>query len=128
MQRDTRCWESHTTGHALPIFDWQGPGWVGLGKLDLMGSEFHAPDPVGRLIGGGNGGMRSVTATFSKAYAHMELAPVARNTGLFKAGSETRVPDPVEGVGFGINGGRMMGYLVGDKVSTPETSRSDGGA
>ena len=93
-----------------------------------MGSEFHAPDPVGRLMGGGNGGMRLVTATFSKADAHMESTPVAGNTRLFTAGSETRVPDPVEGVGFGINGGRMMGYLVGDKVSTPETPRSDGGA
>ena len=57
-----------------------------------------------------------------------QTAPMAGNTGLFMAGSETRVPDPVEGVGFGINGGRMMGYLVGDKVSTPETPRSDGGA
>ena len=72
--------------------------------------------------------MRLATATFSKADAHMEYAPVAGNTRLFTAGSETRVPDPVEGVGFGINGGRMMGYLVGDKVSTPETTRSDGGA
>ena len=77
---------------------------------------------------GGNGGMRSATATFSKADAHMESAPVAGNTRLFMAGFETRVPDPVKGVGFGINGGRMMGYLVGDKVSTPETPRSDEGA
>ena len=127
MQRDTRCWESHTTGHTLPISDWQGPSWVSLGKLDLMGSEFHAPDPVGRLMRGGNGGMRLAIATFSKVDAHMESTPVARNTRLFTAGSETRVPDPVEGVGFGINGGRMMGYLVGDKVSTPKTPRSDGG-
>ena len=36
-------------------------------------------------------------------------------------------PDPVEGVGFGINGFRKMGYLVGDKVSSSETRRLEGG-
>ena len=76
---------------------------------------------------GDNGGLSSATTTFSKAEAHTESTPAAGNPGLFMAGSETRVPDPVEGVGYGVNGGRLMGSLIGDKASAPKTSRLDGG-
>ena len=77
---------------------------------------------------GDNGGLSSATATFSKADAHTELMLAAGNPGLFMARSETRVPDPVEGVGYGVNSGRLMGSLIGDKASAPKTSRLDGGA
>ena len=75
----------------------------------------------------GNGGMHSATATVSTVDAHTESTPVDGNNGLFSARPETHVPDPVEGVCFGVNGGRKMGCLVGDKVSAPETPRLDGG-
>ena len=41
-------------------------------------------------------------------------------------GFESRVPDPVEGVGKGDNGGLIMGSHEGDKASASETSRKGG--
>ena len=54
----------------------------------------------------------SVSALFRKGDL---LTPVAG--GLVTVGTKIRGPGPVNGVCYGINGGLMKNYLVGDKPS-----------
>ena len=62
LLRATLCWESQITGRAPSISDRKGPGWVGLRKLDLMGSKILSFEPVGRMIADVNGRLRSANA------------------------------------------------------------------
>ena len=68
------------------MFVRHGPAWVGLG--------IHAQ---------------------ARCDVLKKSTPVARNIGLVTVGTEIHGPDPVDGVCYGINGGRMKDYLVGDK-------------
>ena len=43
------------------------------------------------------------------------LTTAAGNIGIVMVGTKIHGPDPVDGVCYGINGGRMKDYLVGDK-------------
>ena len=52
--------------------------------------------------------------------------PVVGKHGLFAIGSETHVLDPVEGVGNGVVGGRVMESLIEDKATVSEASSLEG--
>ena len=122
-----------TTAHTLPFSVRQDSGWVGAGvtdpvgsrDLDLGKSSALNPDPVGGLFGGYNGELISMNATFIMTGAQTESSPAAENPG--KVTAEIYFPYPVKWFGNGVNGGQL-GSFVGDKVSAPETSSSDGGA
>ena len=90
------------------------------------GSESRTPNPVLGLVKGDNGelsvgahyGVKTSAAASLKAGGH-KLILSAGNPGMFTAGSGSRDPDPVNGVGKGNNGDRY-------KASTLETTRMEG--
>ena len=94
--------------------------------MDPSGSESRTPNPVLGLVKGDNGelsvgshyGVKTSAAASLKAGGHKSILS-AGNPRLFTAGSRSRDPDPVNGVGKGNNGGRY-------KASAPETARMDG--
>ena len=141
MTLDLTCTIS-TTAHKLPFSVRQDSGWVGTGVTDpvgsrdpdlrksvRMGAKSYAPnpDPVGGLLGGDNGELFSTNATFSETDAHTESTPTAENPVMLTAGSEAYFPYLVKFFGYGVNGGRLMGFFIGDMVLELVTSSSDGG-
>ena len=72
----------------------------------------------GELSVGSHYGIKTSAAASLKAGGHKSILS-AGNPGLFTAGSGSRDPDPVNGVGKGNNGSRY-------KASAPETARMDG--
>ena len=139
--------------NVLPCSDQQDPGFIGagvpaqandgdepkywdpyLGKTDLVGTEHCASDPIegldegvngGRSLGSLKGTIALAIAASSEAGVRTESASNAGFSGMLKAGSEPRGPDPVVGMGKGVKGGRWFGSHVCDKTPTPGTSRLD---
>ena len=102
--------------------------------MDLLGSESRAPDAVVGVGRDNNGGLTmvshegdkaSATALSRKVGVHTKTTPTTWTPGLFTTRSESHVLDPVECVGKGDNGGRLMGFHEGDKALATETSRKD---
>ena len=118
--------KSGSTGCGCSGTIWQNAQKLVYGSREIgpYGAESRNPYPVGGLMVGINGGLSWTNATVSIADTHSESTPAEENTGQVTAGPETCVPDLV-GVGYGINGGRIMGYLVGNKATTPMTYRLD---
>ena len=94
------------------LADLRAPGSGDGGGLRVDQPTMKTPGVIGKPSAGGHTASMAATG----------------DMGLSMARSRNHVPDSVKAMGHGVDGGPVMGSIVGHSVPAPETSRLDGRA